>query len=242
MKTTLKKVAIRPAVIEYNHDPVRINIPVIWDRRTRRISLKFAVASGFTLRVPFDLELVRISTFLDKHKRWIASRVERNLSIPPKQSIFDQIWYRGNLVRIDCHYDSNDQAITVNENRIVAHVSGTEQHDLEYHIKRWMMEKAYDELTVRLREIAQIMKVRFQKVTIRNQKSRWGSCSIRGNINLNWRLIQLAPDVSDYVLIHELCHIVHMNHSTAFWNLVRQYTPNLSDLRKQLRRSSHLLR
>lgn len=72
------------------------------------------------------------------------------------------------------------------------------------------------------------------RITVRNQRSRWGSCSKRGNLNFNYRLA-LIPDVLvDYVIVHELCHLVEFNHSKDFWNLVAQTIPNYAQLRKQL--------
>lgn len=75
----------------------------------------------------------------------------------------------------------------------------------------------------------------FSRLTIRAQRTRWGSCSSKGNISLNWRLVQMPVFVSDYVMIHELCHTVHMNHSAAFWQLVRQHFPETENARRWLK-------
>lgn len=64
------------------------------------------------------------------------------------------------------------------------------------------------------------------KISIKNQKTRWGSCSSLKNINLNWKLAFLPTDLCTYVIIHELCHLVHMNHSVKFWNCVEKYIPD----------------
>ena len=75
----------------------------------------------------------------------------------------------------------------------------------------------------------------FSRLTIRAQRTRWGSCSSKGNISLNWRLVQMPVFVSDYVMIHELCHTVHMNHSAAFWQLVQQHFPDTDNARQWLK-------
>lgn len=72
------------------------------------------------------------------------------------------------------------------------------------------------------------------RVTVRSQQTRWGSCSSRGSINLNWRLALMPTALSDYVIIHELMHLRHMNHSAAFWNEVARYCPEYKLLRKQV--------
>jgi predicted metal-dependent hydrolase len=70
------------------------------------------------------------------------------------------------------------------------------------------------------------MGVRPASLTIRNQKSRWGSCSTRGTLSFNWRLIMAPPEVLDYVVVHELAHMMEHNHSKAFWALVAKYCPD----------------
>lgn len=73
------------------------------------------------------------------------------------------------------------------------------------------------------------------KIAIRNQKSRWGSCSRKGNLNFNYKLAFLPPEERDYVIVHEICHIKEFNHGRGFWALVRETVPDYKELRKKLR-------
>ena len=74
------------------------------------------------------------------------------------------------------------------------------------------------------------------RITIRNQKSRWGSCSKKGNLNFNYKLVFLPPELCDYVIVHELCHLKEFNHSRGFWDLVGETQPEWRILRKKLRK------
>lgn len=95
---------------------------------------------------------------------------------------------------------------------------------------------------IRIRErvdyYAPRIQVQYGRITIRNQKSRWGSCSSWGNLNFNWKLIMAPPEVLDYVVIHELCHRIEFNHSERFWKLVYQQMPDYEAWKKWLKSHS----
>jgi len=81
----------------------------------------------------------------------------------------------------------------------------------------------------------------YNTVAIRNQKTRWGSCSAKRNLNFNFRIVFLPPTLQDYLVVHELCHLQELNHSKAFWGLVVQAIPDYRMLRQELRKSGTLL-
>jgi len=100
---------------------------------------------------------------------------------------------------------------------------------------RQFIERARRELPERLLALAEEHGLRVRRISIRNQRSRWGSCSPGGHICLNWRLVQMPPDVRDYVMIHELMHLKRMDHSPKFWALVEKACPGFRDARRWLR-------
>jgi predicted metal-dependent hydrolase len=95
------------------------------------------------------------------------------------------------------------------------------------------------QLTVRLLELAQRFGLAVAKVSVRNQRWRWGSCSRDGHVCLNWRLVQMPAWVRDYVLVHELMHLKRMDHSPAFWKLVAAACPDYQQARGWLREHGH---
>jgi predicted metal-dependent hydrolase len=108
--------------------------------------------------------------------------------------------------------------------------------------RRALRERARTELPARLLELAALHGMTVTGVSIRNQRTRWGSCGRDGNISLNWRLVLMPPAVRDYVLIHELMHLRRLDHSPAYWKLVAAACPEYRDARQWLRLNGPALR
>jgi len=104
-----------------------------------------------------------------------------------------------------------------------------------------MAQLARTDLLLRLDTFALRLGVTFQKVTVRAQRTRWGSCSSKGTISLNCLLMLAPPQVRDYVAVHELCHLMEMNHSPAFWRLVASVLPDFSQSRQWLEKQGPAL-
>jgi predicted metal-dependent hydrolase len=82
-----------------------------------------------------------------------------------------------------------------------------------------------------------IYKFKFNNINIKNQKTRWGSCSKKGNLNFNYKIILLPPKIADYIIVHELCHLGEFNHSKRFWNLVGKTVPDYHKIKDDLKKS-----
>jgi predicted metal-dependent hydrolase len=76
----------------------------------------------------------------------------------------------------------------------------------------------------------------YKNISIRAQKSRWGSCSAKGNLSFNYKIAVLPPHMAEYIVVHEICHLAHMNHSKIFWDMVKKTVPDYIEIRKQLRK------
>lgn len=97
--------------------------------------------------------------------------------------------------------------------------------------------QALEMVTARVNFFNSIYKAGFNKINIRNQKTRWGSCSMRGNLNFNYKILFLSERARDYVVVHEICHLKQFNHSKKFWNLVEIGLPNYVETRKELKKN-----
>ena len=106
---------------------------------------------------------------------------------------------------------------------------------------KWVKEYAKKKLSEQVQLKSEDLKLYPTKISIKNQKSRWGTCTSKGHIMLNWRLIFAPPSIAEYVIIHELCHMRHMNHSALFWLEVEKYDSTYKTQRDWLKRNGHLL-
>lgn len=108
-------------------------------------------------------------------------------------------------------------------------------------LKEWYINQAQKTIPDMVDFYAKMMNLSYEKIKIRDQKTRWGSCSAKKNINLNWRIIMAPNQVAAYVIIHELSHLRSMNHSGAFWKEVRTYMPEYEKWKLWLRENGHHL-
>jgi predicted metal-dependent hydrolase len=107
--------------------------------------------------------------------------------------------------------------------------------DITAVLTHWYREEARLVLTEKTTQFAALMKLTCKKIFIKDQKTRWGSCSSKGNINYNFRLIMAPERVVDYVVVHELCHLAHPNHSREFWDMVGRCYPEYKEAKKWLK-------
>ena len=104
-----------------------------------------------------------------------------------------------------------------------------------------LAEEALKIIPARVEYFAKVIGVTYGKITIRNQKTRWGSCSQKGNLNFNWKLVLMPQELLDYVVVHELAHRKEMNHSARFWAIVEQELPDYQKRRNELKKLGQFL-
>ena len=101
--------------------------------------------------------------------------------------------------------------------------------------------QAFELATRRIEYFNAFYNFKYNGITIRDQKTRWGSCSTKGNINFNYKIVLLPPKLADYIIVHELCHLGQFNHSQKFWDLLAKIFPDHQALRVQLKKESTAL-
>lgn len=109
---------------------------------------------------------------------------------------------------------------------------------LQNDLKKWYKKQAFTYVSKRVEYYQKIIGVTVTSVSIKSRKSQWGSCDSNGNLTFSWRLVMARPEAIDYVVIHELCHRRHMDHSKLFWNEVQKYMPDFKEQKKWLEENS----
>ena len=219
--------------------PPSFAIEFVRVRRARRYILRVRQDGTLRVTVPRGGSRREAEQFVQKHEKWIArerTRV-RTESPSPEWSHGTTILLHGNPVHIAVESQSRGRRVLYGERSLLVR----DGVDVRRSIEADLRELARETLLPRVRELAVIHGLTLGVVTIRNQRSRWGSCARNGNIALNFRLVQMPAHVSDYVLLHELMHIRQQNHSRRFWRLVEAACPGFRDAERWLKTTGRTL-
>jgi predicted metal-dependent hydrolase len=203
-------------------------------RRARRYILRVRPDGTVRVTVPRGGSRAEAARFLDKQASWIARERARLLATHGARQWGDglTILLRGERVTLQLTARSGRRVVCYGD-RVVRIPAAAA--DLRPWIEADLRALARTELTPRLRELAAAHELTVADISIRNQRSRWGSCSRNGRIALNFRLVQLPTRVRDYVLVHELMHLKQPNHSRRFWRLVEAVCPDFRESERWLK-------
>jgi hypothetical protein len=218
--------------------------------RARRVRLEISPGQGLVLVVPARFPLARIPAILERHRAWIESTFARQSRRPPPPP--PPSWRLPDAIELPALGSSWNVAarataargVTVRasrEQRLTLAGRTTEERACRAALGRWLVRQAQAHLLPRLEALSRQTGLRYAQVSIRRQRTRWGSCARGGRIALNARLLFLPPELVEYVCLHELCHTVHLDHSPAFWALVHAHCPATPLRRAALRAAGPLV-
>lgn len=185
---------------------------------SRKITLR-VTHEGVVVSKPRWVSRRDASDFVRRSRRWVEAQLERQASLH-RLVASDRILFKGTEVFI---VHSSEDRVQFLEGQFLA--PGTTIEARLDNVVKWMRGQARRVLNERVRHWSGEMGLTPTGVGVRNQASRWGSCSSKGSLSLNWRLVMAPPSVLDYIVIHELAHLDELNHSKRFWSLVARYCP-----------------
>ena len=219
------------------------NYRVRENRRAKRIILRVTVTHGLEVVVPSAAARRQIPEILAKNRTWIERALKklwdeqvvtnRELQTPPVSISLPAVAEMWTVTR---------EHITGGRPRLVERAP----HHLHLRadlrdsggwqtlLRTWLIARAEKAFSAWLKQLSERTQLKYARITVRLQKTRWGSCSRSGNISLNARLLFVAPEIATYVLLHELCHTKELNHSIRFWRLVERFEPNWRKLDRAL--------
>ncbi|MDB6112071.1 MAG: metal-dependent hydrolase [Pedosphaera sp.] len=214
----------------------RIGITFRKNPRARRYILRINATGMPTVTIPRGGSLPEAGKFAQRHVAWLEARLKKFKERTATQVDEQKVLFKGEPVAL----------ITVSDTRVAfgAHTISVApgRTDLRAQLKEKLWRLAKMELPPRVAELAAEHGLSVNRVSVRDQRSRWGSCSVRKQISLNWRLIQVPDLVRDYIIVHELMHLREMNHSSRFWKWVHEAFPRTPEAERWLKVNALVLR
>jgi hypothetical protein len=222
--------------------------------RAKCVRLSISVEDGLEVIIPVNYDHRKVPEIVQKKQAWIVrnqlklEQREAFLQSQAPHELPDCLNLRSLGQEWQIEYQQSptkSRSITIQESKpqLKLTVKGdiTDIEACRFFLKQWLIQKAASHFSECLRKISNRAKLPFRAMTVRSQKTLWGSCSRDRNISLNYKLIFLEAPVVEYVLLHELCHTAHMNHSDKFWSLVSKFEPNYKILDKSLNQAWKLV-
>ncbi|SFM07474.1 M48 family metallopeptidase [Pelosinus propionicus] len=232
-------------------DNYQLTYTIIYQKNRKSVQLKLNSSSHLTITAPTRFSKEGIEEIILEKRKWIVKQITKltaAASNPINKSVCDKavILFLGqpHILKF-MSKDIHKPIVHVEENQIMLHMFPLTEKNTnetaEKILKQWYIHHATNTLVARTAFWASIIKVNPRRITIKEQKTRWGSCSSKGNINYNWRIIMAPINVIDYLVIHELCHLRIPNHSKSFWQEVGKYSPHFKQCREWLHANGVLI-
>jgi predicted metal-dependent hydrolase len=235
----LAKIPAGPTMDAFQVGARLVSLLMVHHPRARRYLLRLRPDGTVRVTIPRRGTISAARDFALRNIGWLEQQFQRMAAQPNvyvNWNLGTEILFRGNLVHIETDADGlirfGTEQVKVSD----------ESTDLRLVIQKHLRQLALKELPARVMELAALHGVNVSRVSVRNQKSLWGSCSRRGTISLNWRLIQSPGFVRDYIIMHELAHRRQMNHSEKFWQEVARMCPNYLQAERWVKQNTKLLR
>ncbi len=218
----------------YHKSMLEKDIPFIVERskkRKRSIALLICPERGLVVQAPYYTSDTHIAELIVERKAWIQKKLQQMQVFQVKD---DRYFYLGNPYHLEI------SPVTGLKNRCeimgdVLFVRLRKNADVNRVVENWYRKEAEKILMARTQYFASLLQVKPTAVIVKTQKTRWGSCDLHNRIRYNWRIVMAAPDLLDYLVVHELAHIKEKNHSPAFWQVVESILPDYDMKRKALK-------
>jgi hypothetical protein len=200
-----------------------------YSSRAKHLRLQINNNNELEVILPRRYKHGKAEDFIIKKKDWILKHL--------KEKKVNGFYFLGEEISVLINYDLflTRSQINYQNKKLMAKIPSGHSFISEDIYDIWLKHKAKLYLPERVKELSERSGFSYKKITIRSQKTRWGSCSAKGRLSFNYRLMKFRKEAIDYVIIHELCHLKEMNHSKKFWDLVEGFCPDYVNLKKELK-------
>jgi len=214
-------------------------IPYHLERRARKtVGLKIN-HDGLIVHAPTRLSQKELERMLLSKADWIVKKLQSQQENQLEKFIWEDgasLLLLGNPIELSIRLDSVSRALEYQPGHIsVALPTPNNQPSIARKVLQWYKKQALTDFTRRIALLAAKLGVETPPLFLSNARSRWGSCNSRGEVRLNWRLLQAPPHIINYVVAHELAHLKEMNHSAQFWATVERIYPDYKTAEKELK-------
>jgi predicted metal-dependent hydrolase len=234
----------QPATVEERETSINgqtIRYTVRRSLRARHVRLEVRRQTGLAIVVPRSYKIGQLPKLLKSKERWISTSLARcgNFGAPYAEKELesgDTIPYLGRDLKLVKRENNGEvDSVTLDGDTLAVSHGLFKNAILQSALEQWYRAEAARLINEKVDRLSSQMGVHCKRIVIRGQKTRWGSCSHKKNLSLNWKLIMAPEPVIDYVVIHELAHLKEMNHSKRFWELVGQHCHGWRECKKWLR-------
>ncbi len=217
-----------------------IKIDYLIRTNRRSISISINNIGQVIIKAPRRVSMDEIQKVVDKKERWIAlhkERIEKNNELNKNILTYKDILFCGNIYHIA--FDERIKKITLIDNYCLIPLKYKDTYQRKLIL--WYKKIANEILTQRVQYFCDLMQLEPSAIKLTNARTCWGTCNSKGVVSLNWRLMMVPHNLIDYVVVHELAHLVQMNHSKLFWQVVYSVLPDYASRRKSLKQGDYLL-
>lgn len=226
----------------FEHSGHKIEFELIY-RNRKSICIKISPQNGVVVHAPKSVKPDEILKILKSKSRWILKKLTEINSI--KQIIIrkefidgEKFLFLGEEHNLQILFNPNKKRpnIMLDYGKLILETNSSETIKIKKYLEDWYRGKALETILERILYYQQFLEVRPKAVKVKTQQSRWGSCNSKGNLYFNWKIIMSPIEILDYLVVHEMAHLIHLNHSSKFWNLVARILPDYKTSRKILKK------
>ena len=229
----------------FQHEKCSFNYELIRTAR-RTIAIHIDPQKGVLVRAPNRARDSEIHSILLKKSPWILKKLEvarRQAAEVPRHNFMagDIFLFRGEEYSLMFETAKKNSVDIAGHYIVIGLKPGTPREKVPDMLKKWYIARAREIFNERVTVYSPDIGAKPARIAVRGQSKRWGSCSAKGNLNLNWKLVMAPPIILDYVVAHELCHLKHPNHQSEFWKMLGGLMPDYASRRDWLKKNGHRL-